>query len=61
MGKIEKIEKKIFEMRQALYSIIDEKNNLLDIDVIVASQELDEVLNEYSMLLRYEEQSMLLN
>lgn len=42
-------------MRQALYKIIDEKNNLLDIDVIVASQQLDEMLNEYSRLLMNKE------
>ena len=37
-------------MRQALHVIIDEKENLLDIEVINASQELDKALNEYNKL-----------
>jgi hypothetical protein len=51
MGKLEKINIKICEMRQALLDLINEKPSLLDPDVIIASQELDEALNEYNELL----------
>lgn len=47
-----KLEIKIYEMRQALYEIIDKKGNLLDIEVINASQKLDNILNEYNKLLK---------
>lgn len=46
------INKKIREMREALVDIINEKSNLLDPEVIAASQELDEALNEYNNLLK---------
>jgi len=51
MGNIEDINKKICEMRQSLQDLINEKPNLLDPEVIAASQELDETLNEYNNLL----------
>ena len=38
---------KIHQMRQALQDLIDEKQSLLDPEVIIASQKLDETLNEY--------------
>jgi len=49
---LHEMEKTIYEMRQTLYMKIDEKNNLLDVDVIVASKNLDIVLNEYNKLLK---------
>jgi len=51
MEKIEKINKKICEMRQTLQDLINEKPSLIDPEVVTASQELDEALNEYNNLL----------
>lgn len=51
MEKLEMINKKICDMRQALQELINEKENLLDPEVIIASQKLDEALNEYNKLL----------
>lgn len=51
MEHIKNINKEICEMRQALHNLINEKTSLLDSDVIIASQELDEILNEYNNLL----------
>lgn len=41
------IEEMISEMREKLYLIVERKDNLLDQEVIDASQELDKILNEY--------------
>lgn len=54
MGVLKEIEKMIYEMRQVLYTIIDKKQNLLDREVIIASQELDYILNKYNKLLKDE-------
>ncbi|EHI99640.1 MULTISPECIES: aspartyl-phosphate phosphatase Spo0E family protein [unclassified Clostridium] len=54
MSAILEIEARIYEMRQALYEVIDRKNNLLDSEVITASKKLDELLNEYNKLTREE-------
>lgn len=48
MENLEKIEAIIHEMRKSLYEIINKKEDLLDIEVIAASQELDKALNEYN-------------
>jgi len=48
VGTLEEYEIKIYMMRQALYKLIDKKENLLDKEVIIASQELDKALNEYN-------------
>ncbi|WP_238861089.1 aspartyl-phosphate phosphatase Spo0E family protein [Clostridium sp. YIM B02569] len=50
MGTLEEYEIRIYEMRQALYALIDKKENLLDMEVIAASQELDKVLNEHNSI-----------
>ncbi|GAA0769357.1 aspartyl-phosphate phosphatase Spo0E family protein [Clostridium subterminale] len=52
MEKIDKMDKKVCEMRQNLQKLISEKTNLLDPEVIIASQKLDVVLNEYHTILR---------
>lgn len=52
MKNIEKINIKICEMRQSLQDLINEKPSLLDPDIIIASQDLDEALNEYDNLLK---------
>lgn len=51
MKTLEEMKKTICEMRQTLHIIINEKNNLLDPEVIAASQELDATLNEYNNLI----------
>jgi len=51
MDTIEKINKRICKMRESLQDLISEKTSLLDQEVIIASQELDEALNEYNNLL----------
>lgn len=39
-------------MRQSLQDLINEKQSLLDPEVIIASQKLDEALNEYHNLFK---------
>lgn len=51
MNKLAEINKKICEMRQVLEELIDEKSKLTDPEIIIASQKLDETLNEYNKLL----------
>ncbi|AQS11142.1 Spo0E like sporulation regulatory protein [Clostridium saccharobutylicum] len=51
MEKIKEINKRICQMRQSLQDLINEKPNLLDPEVITASQELDKALNEYNNLI----------
>ena len=51
MEKADEMDKKVCEMRQNLQRLISEKTNLLDPEVISASQKLDVVLNEYHMIL----------
>lgn len=51
MGNLDEKEKIINKMRQALYEIIDYKENLLDIEVVNASKKLDNILNEYNELI----------
>lgn len=51
MKSLEEMNKLIYEIRQSLYIIIDEKQNLLDEEVIAISQKLDNILNEYNNLL----------
>ncbi|BCZ46061.1 hypothetical protein psyc5s11_21280 [Clostridium gelidum] len=51
MGNAKNINKKICEMRQSLQDLINEKPSLIDPEVVTASQELDEALNEYNNLL----------
>lgn len=51
MENLENINKKICEMREALQDLINKKTNLIDPEVVAASQELDKALNEYNNLL----------
>lgn len=48
VSTLEEYEIIIDEMRQALYELMDKKENLLDKEVIAKSQELDKALNEYN-------------
>lgn len=52
MDSINKIDRQIYEMEQNLLNIIKEKIDLFDPEVIVASQQLDSILDEYSHLIQ---------
>lgn len=52
MDKTQKMNEKIMELRQELQELIKEKDDLLDPGVVVASQELDKALNEYTNLIK---------
>lgn len=52
MDSINKIDRQIYEMEQNLLNIIKEKVDLFDPDVIVASERLDSILDEYSHLIQ---------
>lgn len=51
MERLKEMEILIYEIRQALNIIIEEKCNLLDVEVIAISQKLDGFLNKYNSLL----------
>lgn len=52
MDNIEELTIKIDEMRKIMCDLIQEKSNLVDPDVVQASQNLDKALNEYHELLK---------
>ena len=52
MDSINKIDSEIYEMEQNLLNIIKEKVDLFDPEVIVASEQLDSILDEYSHLIQ---------
>ncbi|ADK15895.1 MULTISPECIES: aspartyl-phosphate phosphatase Spo0E family protein [Clostridium] len=52
MSEIERILQKITELRKELENLIEQKKNLLDPEVIVASQMLDSILNEYNKIIK---------
>jgi len=49
--ELERLAKVIDKIRQTLSTVIDEKQNLLDAEVIAISQKLDDALNKYNNLL----------
>ncbi|MDR3596677.1 Spo0E family sporulation regulatory protein-aspartic acid phosphatase [Clostridium sp.] len=51
METLNDMENLINKIRQTLYLIINEKNDLLDIEVVAVSQILDVTLNKYNKLL----------
>jgi hypothetical protein len=51
MKNLEEINILIYEIRQLLYTTIEEKQNLLDEEIITISQKLDDTLNKYNNLL----------
>lgn len=53
MESIESINKRIYEMEQNLLNTIKEKVDLFDPEVIVASEKLDLILDEYNNLIRW--------
>lgn len=52
MENIQKATQKVGETRQLLQDLINEKPSLLDPEVIIVSQKLDAVLNEYDNILK---------
>ncbi|AZV57715.1 aspartyl-phosphate phosphatase Spo0E family protein [Clostridium sp. AWRP] len=52
MSEIEEILQKITELRKKLENLIEQKKNLLDPEVVVASQMLDSILNEYNRIVK---------
>ncbi|MCD3351691.1 aspartyl-phosphate phosphatase Spo0E family protein [Clostridium botulinum] len=51
MSEVDEIIEKIEEMRKYLNDLINEKENLLDEEIIWASQTLDKILNDYNNFL----------
>lgn len=51
MKTLEEVNILIYEMRQSVYIVIDERHNLLDEKVISINQKLDDILNKYNNLL----------
>lgn len=51
MNEIEEMLAKIDEMRKSMCDLIEAKDNLVDFEVVQASQNLDLALNEYHDLL----------
>lgn len=51
MNEIEEILAKIDEMRKSMCDLIEAKDNLVDLEVVQASQNLDSALNEYHDIL----------
>lgn len=51
MSEIKEIKEQIEKLRINLHKLIDEKNDLLDPDVVAASQMLDVVLNKYNEII----------
>jgi hypothetical protein len=52
MDNLERINNEIYEMEHKLLSIIEEKVNLFDPEVVVASEKLDFILDEYNNLIK---------
>ena len=47
MEILDKIDKEIYEMEQNLLNIIKEKVDLFDLEVIMASEKLESILDKY--------------
>ncbi|MGG7176861.1 aspartyl-phosphate phosphatase Spo0E family protein [Clostridium paraputrificum] len=54
MKDIERMERKIEELREELQRIINKTTSLVDDEVVVASQNLDDALNEYNDLIKHQ-------
>ena len=50
MEQIEEITRKVDELRQLLYKLINEKPSLTDTELVALSQRVDKLLNEYDKL-----------
>ncbi|WPC40496.1 aspartyl-phosphate phosphatase Spo0E family protein [Clostridium sp. JS66] len=54
MDRVEQLLKKVEETRTYMNDLIREKSDLLDSEVIIASQMLDSILDEYYKILQQE-------
>ncbi|AKA69711.1 MULTISPECIES: aspartyl-phosphate phosphatase Spo0E family protein [Clostridium] len=54
MDRVEQLLKKIEETRSYMNDLIRERSDLLDSEVIIASQMLDSILDEYYKILQQE-------
>lgn len=52
INKLQKLEEMIIEIREYLYEIINEKEDLLNPEVMAASKILDSILNAYAELIK---------
>ncbi|MBZ9687572.1 aspartyl-phosphate phosphatase Spo0E family protein [Clostridium estertheticum] len=51
MTQLKEITQKIEELRALMYQVMNEKEALTDLELVVLSQRLDELLNEYDKLI----------
>jgi len=51
MPEIEKISKEIECLRTALNNLLNQKSNMVDTEIILLSQKLDNLLNEYYLMM----------
>ena len=51
MSELKELVKKIEDMRNYLNDLLIEKGNLLDEEVILVSQALDKILNDYNEII----------
>lgn len=56
VAEIEQLLKMIEELRNYIHTLIDNKNNILDPEILAASKMLDVLLNEYARQLKGKEQ-----
>ncbi|WP_110942874.1 aspartyl-phosphate phosphatase Spo0E family protein [Inediibacterium massiliense] len=52
MRKTKEIKREIEDLRNHLYYLIGQKKNLITPEVVIVSQKLDRVLNEYDITIK---------
>ncbi|WP_129599079.1 aspartyl-phosphate phosphatase Spo0E family protein [Anaerophilus nitritogenes] len=52
MRKTKEIKREIEDLRNHLYYLINQKKNLVTPEVVIVSQALDQVLNEYNTTIK---------
>lgn len=51
MDKVEELILKIDEMKSQMNNLIEQKEDLVDLEVVEVSQKLDSILNDYNSIL----------
>lgn len=51
MSKLNEVLKQIEELKELMYQIMEESEELTDAEIVKVSQELDKLLNEYGKLI----------
>lgn len=51
MSKLNEVLKQIEELKELMYQIMEESEELTDTELVKVSQELDKLLNEYGKLI----------